>query len=245
MNEVKSEITEKRFSLKRYKSILLFSTIIFAIRYLTLFFSIIFDDRLLVFSTSILFIIQIPLLIVAFSMFCYGLMGIKELMPEEHLKRTIKAAVIVLTTMIILVVIVLITWFLMSLNPNPESTPYGYDLWVESIIIAMPFTELIPLTIALNLIGGVFWKLRKSEGWKTTILVTPIVFIPLTIIRIIAASLKIVNIIDPLRYEAAWDISEYSRIVYAILGIIAFVEISLQIMKIKSNIINKEMKKIQ
>ncbi|MBN1331173.1 MAG: hypothetical protein JXA54_17005 [Candidatus Heimdallarchaeota archaeon] len=237
MNETRSELTEKKISINKFKGVLLFSTGIFTLRYLTLFFSIIFKDRLLVFSTSILFIIQIPLLIIAFSMFCYGIMDIKDLMPEKHLNRTLKVAVIILTTMIILVAIVLITWLLMSLNPNPESTPYGYELWEKSIVIAMPFTELLPLTIAMNLIGSVFWELRNTEGWKTNILVTPIVFIPLTIIRIIAASLKIVNIIDPTRFDIAWKISDYSRIVYALIGIIAFIEIFIQIWKIKPKLI--------
>ncbi|HUT81994.1 MAG TPA: hypothetical protein VMZ29_12400 [Candidatus Bathyarchaeia archaeon] len=242
MSEVKTEIIEKNLSINRFKAVLLFSTGIFSIRYLTLLFSIIFSDRLLVFSTSILFILQIPLLIVGFSMFCYGIMGIKGLIPEKSLQKTLKTAVIVLTSMIILLAVVLITWFIMSLNPNPENTPYGYDLWAESIVIAMPFTELIPLTIAMNLIGGVFWKLRNTDGWKTNILITPIAFIPLTIIRIVSASLKIVNIIDPPRFQIAWEISDYARIVYSLLGIIAFIEIFIHIWKIKPRVINEQMK---
>ncbi|NHJ03765.1 MAG: hypothetical protein EAX90_03005 [Candidatus Heimdallarchaeota archaeon] len=219
------------------KTVLFLSTIVFIIRYLLLIFSIYYNEVLVVFSISILFIIQIPVLIIGFVMLSYGLMGIKEFLVVKRNIRMVKNVVISLMTIIVLILLVLISWLIAGLAPMEFIPEYGLDLWYQSIIIAMPFVELLPLTLGLTLLSLTFWRLRKKEGWKTNILITPFLFIPLTFVRIVAAILKIINIINPPKFEIAWQLSDISRVIYGVLGIITFIEIAIRFWNLNPKVI--------
>ncbi|HUU77309.1 MAG TPA: hypothetical protein VMX55_03125 [candidate division Zixibacteria bacterium] len=223
--------------LNRLKSVLFLSTIVFIIRYLLLIFSIYFSEVLVVFSISILFIIQIPVLIIGFIMLSYGLMGIKEFLVLKRNIRMVKSVVISLMTIIALILLVLVGWLVAGLAPIESIPDYGLDLWYQSIIIAMPFVELLPLTLGLSLLSLTFWRLRKKEGWKTNILIIPFLFIPLTIVRIVAAILKIINIINPPKFEMAWELSDISRVIYGVLGIVTFIEIAIRFWNLNPKLI--------
>ena len=226
--------------LRRIKIILLYSIGVFILRYLLLITSIIWVDIFIVKDIPVLFICQVILEIIAFAMFCYGLMGIKEYFPKTSLKRNMKRVVIILLSMIVLLVVILFTWGIISFIPISASFPY--ELWVELIFIVMPFAELIPLTLAMVLLSINFWSLRKTEGWMTRILISPFFLFPLTIVRILAAILKVINILEPTKYVYAWDMADFSRITYAILGIILFIEIFINIWRIKPKIIIQQSK---
>ena len=234
MNSNDSSEKEKSLNdLRRLKLVLFGSTIVFLVRYLLLIFSVFFNDVLVIFSVSILFIIQIPVLIMGFILLSYGLMGLKEYLVKKGIARLIKGVVISLMTIIILIIGVGASWLVAGLASFESIPEYGLELWLQSIVIAMAFVELLPLTIGLSLLSIAFWRLRKKEGWKTNILVTPFLFIPLTIVRIIAAIFKIINIIEPLKYPFAWQFSDITRIVYGVIGIIAFIEIAYRFWNIK------------
>jgi hypothetical protein len=171
--------------LRRIKIILLYSVGIFILRYLLLLTSIIWSDIFVVQDIPVLFICQVILEIIAFTMFCYGLMGIKEYFPKTSLQRNMKRIVIILSSMIILLVVILLTWGITSFIPISELFPY--ELWVELIIIAMPFAELIPLAFAMLILSINFWSLRKADGWLSRLLITPFFLFPIAIVRILAA----------------------------------------------------------
>ncbi len=213
------------------KTILLYSIGIFILRYLLLITSIIWVDIFVVQDIPVLFISQVILEIIAFAMFCYGLMGLREYFTKTNLKRNLKRIVIILSSMIVLLIVILIAWGIASFIPISESFPY--ELWTELIIIAMPFAELIPLALAMLLLSISFWSLRKIEGWMSRILITPFFIFPLTIVRILAAIFKVNNILEPTKYIYAWNMADFSRIIYVILGIILFVEIFINIWRIK------------
>ena len=246
MNAINPQTKNKSLNnLRRLKFVLLGSTIVFLVRYLLLIFSVFFSDVFVIFSVSILFIIQIPILIIGFVLLSYGLMGLKEYLVRKGIIRLLKGVVISLMAIIVLIIGVGISWLIAGLASFESIPDYALDLWLQSIIIAMAFVELLPLTLGLSLLSITFWRLRKKEGWKTHILVTPFLFIPLTIVRIIAAVLKIINIIDPLKYEFAWQFSDIARIVYGVIGIIAFTEIAIRFWNIKPKVIITNLEKTQ
>ncbi|MBK5114430.1 MAG: hypothetical protein KGD59_09285 [Candidatus Heimdallarchaeota archaeon] len=226
--------------LRQIKMILLSSIGIFILRYLLLITSIIWVDIFIVKDIPVLFISQVILEIIAFAMFCYGLMGIKEYFTKTSLKRNMRRIVIILLSMIVLLIAILFVWGIASFIPISESFPY--ELWVELIIIAMPFAELIPFTLAMVLLSINFWSLRKTEGWMTRFLISPFFLLPLTVVRILAAVLKVINILEPTKYLYAWKMADFSRIISAILGIILFVEILINIWRIKPKIIIQQSK---
>lgn len=229
--------------LRQFKVILLSSIGVFILRYLLLITNVIWIDIFVVQNIPVLFISQVILAIIAFTMFCYGLMGIKEYFPKTSLKRNMKRVVIILLSMIVLLVVILIAWGIASFIPVSESFPY--ELWVELIIIAMPFAELIPFTLAMVLLSINFWALRKTEGWMTRILISTFFLFPLTVVRILAAVLKVINILEPTKYLYAWNMADISRIISAVLGIILFVEIYINIWRIKSKIVIQQSKNTQ
>jgi hypothetical protein len=139
--------------------------------------------------------------------------------------------------MIFLISAIVFTWFIYSFGNIPATPPYAYELWYESIFIAMPFAELIPLTIALLFLSFLFWRLRKSDGWNTSVLFMPLFMILVAIFRAIAATLKIFTIIDPLKFPIVWDIAKYSRLAYAIIGLFVFAELLVYFVRIKPKII--------
>ena len=221
--------------LKRLKKLLLISVGIFVLRYLILIIYVIWNDKAIINGIPILFITQIILAIIGFTMFCYGLFGIKEYLVLEKAQKIMKNVVITLLTMILLLIIIVFTWTITSFIPITETFPF--ELWIESLIIAIPFAELIPLTLAMMILSYGFWLLKEENGWKTMQLITPFLLLPLTIIRIITAILKIINIIDPIKFQFSWKLADFSRIIYAVLGIILFTELLIQVMKIKPKII--------
>lgn len=220
---------------RQLKSTILASTGVFILRFILLIISIIWSDIFLVQGIPILFICQVVLAIFAFAMFCYGLMGVKEFLPLKKQKRKMNWTVFTLLAMIVLLVIMLFAWIIT--NFIPFSTSFPYELRFELIYIIMPFAELIPLAIAMLFLSFNFRSIRNIDGWNTKLLITPFFLFPLIVVRVLAAILKIINILNPTQFLYAWDMADYSRIVYAILGIILFVEIFINIWRIKPKII--------
>jgi len=229
--------------LNQIKSILLISIGIFILRYLILIISTIWSDIFVIQDIPVLFICQIVLALVAFTMFCYELLRIKDYCVKKKHKRIMNSVVITLIAMIVLLIVILFTWSMLSFIPASPSFPY--ELWIELIVISMPFAELIPLTIAMLFLSYNFWMLRKADGWRTNALITPLFFLPLTIIRILAAVFKVINILNPLMYPYAWNMADYSRIISAALGIILFIEILINIWRLKPKIIIQQIKNSQ
>jgi len=221
--------------LRQLKSTILASAGVFILRYILLITSIIWSDIFVVQGIPVLFICQVALGIFAFAMFCYGLMGVKDFLPFNKQQRKINWTVFTLLTMIVLLVIMLIAWMITNFIPISESFPY--ELRFELIFIVMPFAELIPLSLAMLFLSFNFRSLRNIEGWNTKLLITPFFLFPLIVVRVLAAILKIINILNPTQFLYAWNMADYSRIVYAILGIILFVEIFINIWRIKPKII--------
>ena len=217
--------------LRWLKSFLLISVSIFLVRYILLIISIIWSDFFTFKDVPILYIVQIGLAIIAFSMFCYGLMGIREYFSTKKQKRIMKSVVWTLLSIIFLIIGVLIYWTLTGYTEITESFPY--ELWLESIFIAMPFTELIPLTISMLFLAYSFWLIRNDKGWRTNVLITPFFLLPITIVRILAAIFKIINILDSTKYPFAWDMADYSRIIYAVIGMLLFAEIIFYVWRMK------------
>ncbi len=219
----------------RLKNLLLITFIVFISRYLILMFYVIWIDSAIINNIPILFLFQIALSIFGFTFFCYGLFSIREYIIKPKIKKLMRIVVITLLAMTLLLIVIIFTWMITSFIPITESFPY--ELWVESLVIAMPFAELIPLTIALIILSICFWMLGKEKGWNTNLLKTPIFLLPLTIIRLFAAFLKIINIIDSTKFQVAWKMADITRIIYSILGVVIFIEIFIQISKIKTEII--------
>ena len=221
--------------IRSLKYFLLVSLGVFFLRYVLLLVSIIWNDFFSFQDIPILFIVQIILAVLAFILFCYGFLGIKEYFPSKKEKQVMKSVVWTLVTIIALLILLFIYWTIASFLPSSES--YPYELWLESIVIAMPFTELIPLSIAMLFLAFSFWLLRKEPGWNTNILVTPFFLLPITIVRVVAAILKVINILDTTKYSFAWDMAEYSRIIYAVIGLLLSAEILFYIWRMKPKII--------
>lgn len=229
--------------LRQIKGILLYSIGIFISRYLLLITSIIWTDIFTFQNIPILFICQVVLAIIAFAMFCYGLLGTKEYLAKKKHKRIMHTVVLILLTMIVLLIIVLFTWSILSFIPVSPSFPY--ELWLELVLIAMPFAELIPLSLAMLFLSRSFWSLRNVDGWRTRVLITPFFLFPLTVIRILAAIFKVINILNPTMYPYAWTMADYSRIISAVLGIILFIEIFINIWRLKPKLIIQQSKNTQ
>jgi len=229
--------------LRSLKSLLLISIGLFIIRYLLLLINTIWSDIFTIQRIPVLFLCQVGLALIAFSMLCYGLLSMKDYLATKKQKRIMNSVVITLLTMIVLITVMLFTWVLASFFPDSPSFPY--ELWIELIFIAMPFTELIPFSLAMLFLSHNFWLLKKVEGWRTNVLITPFFFLPLTIIRIVAAIFKIFNILDSSKYPFAWNMADYTRIISAIFGIILFIEIFINFWRIKPKLIVQKKNAIQ